>query len=91
MPSEFWTNVTDGLVSTYGISSEALLIIFAIMFATGLSSYFAIRLDRKEIFPFVFFLSLTVFVFFGIIDWIIIILPLLFIGVLVFLSKRGTQ
>lgn len=87
MPSDVLLNLTAGLVSTYGLSSESLLILISIVLATSVAIIVAVRTKHKEISVVVFFFIMALLTLSTVTGWIIFILGLVLVSAMVFYTK----
>ena len=87
MPSDVLLNLTAGLVSTYGLSSESLLILISIVLATSVAIIVAVQTKHKEISVVVFFFVMALLTLSTVTGWIIFILGLVLVSAMVFYTK----
>ncbi len=82
--AEFITNFTSGMVSSYGINAEALLVIVALFFSLGVAAYASSKMKNSDAGVFVFFAMFLLFAIFEVISFVVFAMPLVVIGALYF-------
>lgn len=80
--SDFFLNMTAGLVTQYGLSAEALLVIVALFTSLGIGIFVARTSSNKDAGVIGFFSMFLFFTFIGAISLLVFSLPLISVAAL---------
>ncbi len=88
---EILTPFLGSSVDMYGLTLEAIITIFAIIFTIAFALRIESKTGHKEAGIGAFFGILIIWVFFGILSWFIVAIPLILTALFFIFTKRGVS